>query len=141
LGGPTLEVADIYRDHRPAWREAQRGHLTLAQLKVMSAIEQCRSAALGCHVLRRAGCGVNQISYNSYLNRQCPNCQSCAAERWFDARRVSRAFTTRRPTKRTTPATKAPQEFCRLRPDWPRESTAPAKEPLAPAAAISCWIE
>lgn len=49
---PALEVADILRAHGPAWREAERGHLSLAQLKVMSAITQCRTAALGGHVLR-----------------------------------------------------------------------------------------
>ena len=52
MGRPALEVADIFREHGPAWREAQRGHLSLAQLKVMSAIVQCRTAALGGHVLR-----------------------------------------------------------------------------------------
>ena len=54
MGRPTVEVADIFREHGPAWREAQRGHLSLAQLKVMSAITQCRTAALGGHVLRRS---------------------------------------------------------------------------------------
>jgi hypothetical protein len=47
MGHVALEVADIFRTHGPAWRKAQRGHLSLGQLKVMSAIEQCRSAALG----------------------------------------------------------------------------------------------
>ena len=47
-----LEVADIFRDHGAAWREANRGHLSLGQLKVMSAIERCRTAALGGHVMR-----------------------------------------------------------------------------------------
>jgi hypothetical protein len=85
-GRPALEVADIFREHGPAWREAQRGHLSLAQLKVMSAIEQCRSAALGGHVLRCEACGVDQVSYNSCRNRHCPKCQSSAAKRWLDAR-------------------------------------------------------
>lgn len=67
MGRPSLEVADIFREHGPAWREAQRGHLSLAQLKVMSAVEQCRSAALGGHVLRCGGCGADQVSYNSCL--------------------------------------------------------------------------
>ena len=87
-GRPALEVADIFREHGPAWREAQRGHLSLAQLKVMSAIEQCRSAALGGHVLRCEGCGTDQISYNSCRNRHCPKCQSRAAQRWLDARQA-----------------------------------------------------
>ena len=84
----TLEVADIFRTHGPAWRVAQRGHLSLAQLKVMSAIEQCRSAALGGHVLRCEGCGADQVSYNSCRNRHCPKCQSNAAKRWLDARQA-----------------------------------------------------
>ena len=66
-GRPALEVADIFRAHGPAWRDAQRGHLSLVQLKVMSAITQCRTAALGGHVLRCDGCGAEQVSYNSCL--------------------------------------------------------------------------
>ncbi len=88
MGKPALEVADIFRAHGPAWRTAQRGHLSLGQLKVMSAIEQCRSAALGGHVLRCAGCGADQVSYNSCRNRHCPKCQSSAAKRWLDARQA-----------------------------------------------------
>ena len=86
MGRPALEVADIFRLHGLAWRQAQLGHLSLAQLKVMSAIEQCRSAALGGHVLRCDGCGSNEVSYNSCRNRHCPKCQSSAAKRWLDAR-------------------------------------------------------
>jgi hypothetical protein len=86
VGRAALEVADIFRLHGPAWREAQHGHLSLAQLKVMSAIEQCRSAALGGHVLRCDGCGADQIAYNSCRNRHCPKCQAGAAQRWLDAR-------------------------------------------------------
>lgn len=88
LGRPALEVADIFREHGPAWREAQRGHLSLAQLKVMSAITQCRTAALGGHVLRCEGCGTDAVSYNSCRNRHCPKCQSTAAKRWLDARQA-----------------------------------------------------
>ncbi len=88
MGRPALEVADIFRAHGPAWREAQRGHLSLAQLKVMSAITQCRTAALGGHVLRCDGCGTDQIAYNSCRNRHCPKCQSTAAQRWLDARQA-----------------------------------------------------
>ena len=87
-GRPALEVADIFRAHGPAWREAERGHLSLAQLKVMSAITQCRTAALGGHVLRCDGCGLDQVSYNSCRNRHCPKCQSSAAKRWLDARQA-----------------------------------------------------
>lgn len=83
---PALEVADIFRAHGSAWRDAQRGHLSLAQLKVMSAITQCRTAALGGHVLRCDGCGQDEVSYNSCRNRHCPKCRSRAAKRWLDAR-------------------------------------------------------
>ena len=83
---PALEVADIFRGAGPAWRDEQRGHLSLAQLKVMSAIEACRSAALGGHVLRCEGCGTDQIAYNSCRDRHCPKCQGSAARRWLEQR-------------------------------------------------------
>jgi hypothetical protein len=88
VGRAALEVADIFRIHGPAWRQAQRGHLSLAQLKVMSAIEQCRSAALGGHVLHCDGCGADEVSYNSCRNRHCPKCQASAAQRWLQARQA-----------------------------------------------------
>jgi len=88
VGRSALEVADIFRIHGPAWRQAQRTHLSLGQLKVMSAIEQCRSAALGGHVLRCEGCGTDQVAYNSCRNRHCPKCQSAAARRWLEARQA-----------------------------------------------------
>jgi hypothetical protein len=83
---PGLEVADIFRAHGGAWRQAQRGHLSLGQLKVMSAIEQCRSAALGGHALRCDACEHVDIAYNSCRNRHCPKCQANAARRWLEAR-------------------------------------------------------
>lgn len=83
---PDFEVADIFRTHGPVWREQQRGHLSLGQLKVMTAIERCRTAALGGHVLRCEGCGTDQVSYNSCRNRHCPKCQANAAQRWLHAR-------------------------------------------------------
>jgi Putative transposase/Transposase zinc-binding domain len=88
VGRPALEVADIFRAHGPAWRQAQQGHLSLAQLKVMSAIEQCRSAALGGHVLRCSACEHIQIAYNSCRNRHCPKCQARAARAWLEARQA-----------------------------------------------------
>lgn len=86
MGRCALEVADIFRAHGPAWRQAQHGHLSLGQLKVMSAIEQCRSAALGGHVLRCETCAQTDIAYNSCRNRHCPKCQASAARRWLEAR-------------------------------------------------------
>jgi len=78
-----LEVADIFRAHGPAWRRAQAGHLSLGQLKVMSAIERCRTAALGGHVARCEECDHIQIAYNSCRNRHCPKCQGAAAKAWL----------------------------------------------------------
>jgi hypothetical protein len=83
-----LEVADIFRAHGPTWRQQQRGHLSLGQLKVMSAIERCRSAALGGHALRCSACAEPQIAYNSCRNRHCPKCQAGAALRWLEARQA-----------------------------------------------------
>lgn len=88
MGRPALEVADIFRAHGPAWRQAQHAHLSLGQLKVMSAIEQCRSAALGGHVLRCQTCEHTEIAYNSCRNRHCPKCQASAARRWLEARQT-----------------------------------------------------
>jgi hypothetical protein len=85
---PALEVAQIFRTAGPAYRSEQRGHLGLAQLKVMSAIEQCRSAALGGHVLRCTACDEPQTSYNSCRNRHCPKCQGSAALRWLQDRQA-----------------------------------------------------
>jgi len=83
-----LEVADIFRDHGAAWRDARAGHLSLGQLKVMSAIERCRSAALGGHVLCCKDCAQIQIAYNSCRNRHCPKCQGSAARRWRQDRQA-----------------------------------------------------
>ncbi len=88
MARPALEVADILRDHGPAWREANRGHVSLEQLKVMSAIERCRTAALGGHVARceNAACGYTEIAYNSCGNRHCPKCQAAASRQWLAER-------------------------------------------------------
>ena len=83
-----LEVAEIFRAHGPTWRQVERGHLSLGQLKVMSAIESCRSAALGGHALRCSACAQPQIAYNSCRNRHCPKCQGSAAQRWLQARQA-----------------------------------------------------
>jgi hypothetical protein len=83
---PALELADIFRAHGPAWREANAGHVSLEQLKVMSAIENCRTAALGGHVWRCEKCEHIQIAYNSCRNRHCPKCQGAAAQEWLAER-------------------------------------------------------
>jgi Putative transposase/Transposase zinc-binding domain len=86
LPRPALEVADIFRDHGAAWRQANAGHVSLGQLKVMSAIENCRTAALGGHVARCEACAHTQIAYNSCRNRHCPKCQAAAAKQWLAER-------------------------------------------------------
>jgi ssDNA-binding Zn-finger/Zn-ribbon topoisomerase 1 len=83
---PALEVADIFRDHGAAWRSAHAGHVSLDQLKVMSAIERCRTAALGGHVARCEKCSHTLIAYNSCRNRHCPKCQGTAAKEWLEER-------------------------------------------------------
>jgi hypothetical protein len=81
-----LEVADIFRGHGPAWRRTNAGRVSLGQLKVMSAIENCRTAALGGHVARCEDCAHTTIAYNSCRNRHCPKCQGAAAKQWLAER-------------------------------------------------------
>ncbi len=83
MSRPALEVADIFRGHGPTWRRANAGHVSLGQLKVMSAIESCRTAALGGHVARCEKCSHTLIAYNSCRNRHCPKCQGAAAKEWL----------------------------------------------------------
>lgn len=82
----SLEVADVFRAVGPAYRAAHAGHLSLHQLKIMSAIEHCRTAALGGHVEACTDCGHWRIAYNSCRNRHCPKCQAAAARTWLEAR-------------------------------------------------------
>ena len=88
MSRPALEVADIFRCHGEAWRVANAGHLSLGQLRVMSAIEACRTAALGGHVERCEECAHTRIAYNSCRNRHCPKCQGRAAAEWLAARKA-----------------------------------------------------
>lgn len=82
----SLEVADIFRAEGTGYRAVQAGHLSLTQLKVMSAIENCRTAALGGHVDACEDCGHQRIAYNSCRNRHCPKCQGAAARIWLAER-------------------------------------------------------
>ena len=88
MARPRLEVADVFRAHGAAWRKANAGHLSLAQLKVMSAIETCRTSALGGHVERCEDCAHQRIAYNSCRNRHCPKCQGAAAGQWLAERQA-----------------------------------------------------
>ena len=82
-----MEVADIFRAHGAAWCAANKGHVSLGQLRAISAIKACRTAALGGHVARCEGCTHTVIGYNSCRNRHCPKCQGSAAREWLaDAR-------------------------------------------------------
>ncbi|WP_282130143.1 IS91 family transposase [Roseobacter litoralis] len=81
-----LEVADIFRRFGLAYRQANAGHVSLSQLKVMSAIEACRTEALGGHVASCTKCSHQHIAYNSCKNRHCPKCQGPAARDWMAAR-------------------------------------------------------
>jgi len=83
---PKLEVADIFRKHGRAWRQAHAGRVSLEQSKVMSAIETCRTEALGGHVAACSKCDHQHIAYNSCKNRHCPKCQGPAARDWMAAR-------------------------------------------------------
>jgi hypothetical protein len=81
----SLEVADIFRSEGAGYRAARAGHLSLTQLKVMSAIENCRTAALGGHVDACEDCGHWRIAYNSCLMGKFSNGESAAAPRGIPA--------------------------------------------------------
>jgi len=82
----SIEVADVFRAAGPAYRVRHAGHLSLHQLKIMSAVEHCRTAAMGGHVEACTDCGHWRIAYNSCRNRHCPKCQGAAARTWLAER-------------------------------------------------------
>src|ERR1700716_878002 len=86
MARPTLEGADIFRDHGPAWRQAHAGHVGSDQLEGMSGAQRCSTAALGGHVERCEACAYTTIAFNSCRNRHCPKCQAAAAREWLAAR-------------------------------------------------------
>jgi Putative transposase/Transposase zinc-binding domain len=86
MARPHIEVADIFHAHGANWRKANAGHVSLVQLKVMSAIETCRTSALGGHVERCEDCAHTRVAYNSCRNRHCPKCQAAAARQWLSER-------------------------------------------------------
>jgi hypothetical protein len=88
MSRPEFEVADIFRRHGEAYRKANAGHLDRCQLRVMAAIEACRTAALGGHVHRCRNCGLTEVSYCSCRDRHCPKCQGAAAREWLAARQA-----------------------------------------------------
>jgi uncharacterized protein (DUF983 family) len=88
MGKPALEVADIFRLHGPAYREAHAGMMSSIQRRVMRAIEVCRTAVLGGHVEECDRCGHRRIRYNSCSNRHCNKCQSLARAKWLEKHRA-----------------------------------------------------
>ena len=86
MSRPALELADIFRRYGPAYRQAHR--LPLHHLKLMQAIETCRTAVLGGHVDQCDHCVFTRISYNSCRNRHCPKCQSLARAKWLEKRKA-----------------------------------------------------
>ena len=85
MSRPKLEVADVFRRFGADWRAANEAHINLAQRRVMTAIEICRTAALGGHVERCQDCAHTRIAYNSCRNRHCPKCQGASAREWRSA--------------------------------------------------------
>ena len=85
---PVLEVADIFRHHGPAYRQAHADHLGGTERRVMAAIEACRTPALGGHVEHCADCGFVRCAYNSCRDRHCPKCQGLARAEWLEARQA-----------------------------------------------------
>ena len=83
-----LELADIFRRHGDAYRDAHKGHMGRVERRVMSAIELCRTAELGGHTEVCTSCGVIRCAYNSCRNRHCPKCQGQARNDWLAARQA-----------------------------------------------------
>jgi hypothetical protein len=83
-----LEVADVFRRFGPAFRDQHGASLSAARWRAMTAIETCRTAALGGHVERCGDCGHQRISYDSCRNRNCPKCQGLARAQWLEDRQA-----------------------------------------------------
>jgi hypothetical protein len=80
----VIELAEIFRQHGPAYRDKFRGRIPASHLKAMAAIEQCRTEALGGHVYTCDDCGETRYSYHSCKNRHCPKCQNQAGQQWLE---------------------------------------------------------
>ncbi len=85
---PALEVADVFCRHGVAFRHSHGAHLGRVERRVMSAVKQCRTAALGRHVEQCGDCGLVRHAYNSCRNRHCPKCQGLACAKWLEARQA-----------------------------------------------------
>src|SRR3984893_1202003 len=85
---PKLEVGDVFRRYGEAYRQQHTGSLSLAQLRVMTAIDRCRTAALGGHIEQCDQCRYERHAYNSCRDRHCPKCQSLARAQWIEDRQA-----------------------------------------------------
>src|SRR5690348_12763565 len=85
---PKLEVADVFRRYGEVYRQEHGASLSMAQRRVMTAIEVCRTAVLGGHLEQCDHCGHERNAYNSCSDRHCPKCQSLARAQWLEARRA-----------------------------------------------------
>jgi len=88
MDGPKLEVADIFRRYGQAYREMHGASMSTAQRRVMTAIEVCRTAALGGQIEKCDACGQKRICYRSCRNRHCNKCQSLARAEWIEHRQA-----------------------------------------------------
>jgi len=88
MQGGSLQVADVFRRHGEAYRQQHGASLSTAQRRAMTAIELCRTAALGGHVERCDKCGHQRVWYNSCRSRCCPSCQSLARAEWLEKRQA-----------------------------------------------------
>jgi hypothetical protein len=88
MDGPRLEVGDVFRRYGETYRQQHAGSLSRAQLRVMTAIERCRTAALGGHIEQCDQCHFQRIAYNSCRDRHCPKCQSLARAQWIEDRQA-----------------------------------------------------
>jgi hypothetical protein len=79
----VIELAEIFRQHGPAYRQKFKGRIPASQLKAMTAIEHCRTEALGGHVYTCDECNQTRYSYHSCQNRHCPKCQNPASQQWL----------------------------------------------------------
>src|SRR6266700_1909944 len=85
---PKLEVADVFRRYGEAYRQQHGASMSMAQRRVMTAIELCRTAALGGHLERCDQCGHERNCFNSCRDRHCPKCQSLARAKWLEKRQA-----------------------------------------------------
>src|SRR6516162_3330036 len=130
MSRPPLEVADIIRAAGELFIEQNRHWLRWKHVKVLRAIERCRTAALGGHLDECTRCGYRAISYNSCRNRHCPKCQTAARDRWIAARQRELLPTRYLHVVFTLPGRLAPL-CCRIKRSSTISCFAPARKPFS----------